>query len=30
MSDRQTVTKQSEMMFVRGDSVTIICMGNKR
>ena len=26
----QTVTKQSEMMFVRGDSVTIICMGNKR
>ncbi|BFZ58544.1 hypothetical protein PYCC9005_005607 [Savitreella phatthalungensis] len=26
----RTVTKHSEMMFVRGDSVTIICMGNKR
>ncbi|CCG81855.1 Probable U6 snRNA-associated Sm-like protein LSm3 [Taphrina deformans PYCC 5710] len=26
----RTVKKHSEMMFVRGDSITIICLGSKR
>lgn len=26
----KTVKKHSEMMFVRGDSVTIICLGSRR
>lgn len=29
-NDIKTVKKHSEMMFVRGDSVAIICLGSKR